>query len=265
MLGLLQPTAGSVTIFGNWPFRAESQGTSTLRWIWGRFITTDTGQGLMVSGRGIRSEKHRRHRAMGKIQKKKERCQKGSRRTRRLAKVLRRDAMRVGSPAQRHPHRLGFCRTHHVGTRYVGNPDGARTVSQGPHQNRPAPWKYGKAKNTWPTRVKGPASCASPVRNGEPPAMSDMRPSSEAERTSVAVKALRVCRPYRPRRLRQHARHRLWRTGRVSPASLDPRIDHPVRAPPGHRRSLKISPWAVVNALSQATGLRRSSGIGATR
>src|SRR5260221_5607613 len=43
-------------------------------------VTTTTGRGLIVSGRGIRSLKRRHNMSLGRIQRKQARCTKGSRR-----------------------------------------------------------------------------------------------------------------------------------------------------------------------------------------
>ncbi len=53
-------------------------------------VTTDDVRALIVSGRGIRSEKRRHNRVMGKIQKLKARCKRGSKRIKRLAAAQRR-------------------------------------------------------------------------------------------------------------------------------------------------------------------------------
>lgn len=104
-------------------------------------VTTDTGQGLIVSGRGIRSEKRRHNIVMRRIRKKQTRCQKGSGRSRRLAQAQRRDAVRSERRGRDLRHKgtrqvIAWGQTHHVGTLYVGNPAGVRAVSKGRHQNQ---------------------------------------------------------------------------------------------------------------------------------
>ena len=50
-------------------------------------MTTNTGKGLIVSGRGIRAEKQRTSKMHGSIAARQARCKKGSNRYRRLQKA----------------------------------------------------------------------------------------------------------------------------------------------------------------------------------
>ena len=113
-------------------------------------VTTDDGHALIVSGRGIRSEKRRHNMVMGKIQKLKARCKRGSKRIKRLATAQRRDALRSERRVRDMRHKgtrqvMDFCRAHEVSTLYVGNPDGVRAQRRGRKQNqRMSQWEYGK-------------------------------------------------------------------------------------------------------------------------
>ncbi|MGO8948218.1 MAG: transposase, partial [Ktedonobacterales bacterium] len=62
----------------------SAQATVDLGEIHQAAVTTNTGAALVISGRGIRSLKRRHNRALGQIARKRHRCQKGSRRDRRL-------------------------------------------------------------------------------------------------------------------------------------------------------------------------------------
>jgi putative transposase len=113
-------------------------------------VTTNTGAALVVSGRKIRSIKRHRHRQLGQIATKRQKCQKGSRRWRKLqwarAKVSAqaerqiRDLRHKGTRAV-----VDFCVKQEVGTVLVGNPDGVRTRRSGRHHNqRMSGWEYGR-------------------------------------------------------------------------------------------------------------------------
>jgi putative transposase len=113
-------------------------------------VTTNTGAALIVTGRGIRSLKRQRLRQLGQLAKKQNRCQKHSRRW----KKLQRAKNKVGKRAERRIRDLrhkatrqviDFCVQNKVGTLFIGNPHGVRTRSAGRHHNqRMALWEYGK-------------------------------------------------------------------------------------------------------------------------
>ena len=113
-------------------------------------VTTNTGAALVVSGRGIRSLKRRHHMALGQIAKKRSRCQKGSRRWRKLQRARRQMSARKRRQIRSLRHQgtrkvMTFCQQHQVGSLFIGNPDGVRRRNQGRHHNqRMAGWEYGQ-------------------------------------------------------------------------------------------------------------------------
>ncbi len=113
-------------------------------------VSTNTGQALIVTGRGIRSLKRQRARQLGKITKKQSRCQKHSRRWKKLQraknKVCRRSERRVRNLRHKASRQvINFCVEHKVGSLFIGNPHGVRNRDTGRHHNqRLALWEYGK-------------------------------------------------------------------------------------------------------------------------
>ena len=113
-------------------------------------VTTNTGKAMIVTGRGIRSLKRQRQQQLGKLAKKQARCQKYSRRWKKLQraknKQCRRAERRIRN--QRHQatrHVLNFCVENEVGALFIGNPHGVRNRNTGKHHNqRMALWEYGK-------------------------------------------------------------------------------------------------------------------------
>lgn len=112
-------------------------------------VTTDTGLGLIVSGRGIRSLKRQRHKALGQIAKKRCRCQKYSRRWKKLQRARRKISSRVERRVRDLRHKatrqvMQFCQDNQVGSLYVGNPHGVRNKKSGRHHHqRMSGWEYG--------------------------------------------------------------------------------------------------------------------------
>ncbi len=113
-------------------------------------VTTNTGAALVVSGRGIRSLKRGHNKALGQIAKKRKRCQKGSRRWRKLQAVRRRITARKRRQIRDLRHKgtwavIAFCQEQGVGSLFIGNPDGVRKRDSGRHHNqRMAEWEYGQ-------------------------------------------------------------------------------------------------------------------------
>jgi putative transposase len=113
-------------------------------------VATSQGSALIVTGRGIRSLKRQRTRQLGQLAKKQSRCQKHSRRWKKLQharnKVCRRAERRVSH--QRHKATrvvIDFCVENKVGTLFVGKPHGVRTRDSGRHHNqRMSLWEYGR-------------------------------------------------------------------------------------------------------------------------
>ena len=113
-------------------------------------VTTDGGDALVVSGRGIRSAKRWANKALGEIAKKQARCQKGSRRWRKLQRARAKISARVKRQVRDLRHKgtrkvVEFCERHEVGNLYIGNPDGVRARNAGRHHNqRMSQWEYGR-------------------------------------------------------------------------------------------------------------------------
>jgi putative transposase len=113
-------------------------------------VTTNTGKALIVTGRGIRSLKRQRAKQTGQITRKQSRCQKRSRRWKKLQraknKICQRSERRVRDLRHKATRAvIDFCSNNEVGTLFIGNPHGVRTRDSGRHHNgRMAQWEYGK-------------------------------------------------------------------------------------------------------------------------
>lgn len=116
-------------------------------------LTTTSGKGLIVTGRGIRSLKRQHNQTLGQLARLQARCQKGSKRLRRLqytqARASGKHTRRVRDLRHKGTHRaVDFCHTEGVQTLYVGDPHGVRNENKGRHHNqRMAQWEYGKDKD----------------------------------------------------------------------------------------------------------------------
>lgn len=113
-------------------------------------VATNDGDGLVVSGRGIRSLKRLHSKQLGRIASKRSRCKRGSRRWRKLgrarAKLTLRHERRVRDLRHKGTRQVvDFCKEHGVESLYVGNPDGVRRKNSGHHHNqRMSQWEYGR-------------------------------------------------------------------------------------------------------------------------
>jgi putative transposase len=113
-------------------------------------VTTNTGVALVVSGRGMRSLKRRHNMALGQLDKKRQRCHKGSRRWRKLQRARRNVSARKRRQVRDLRHKgarkvITFCQEHGVGTLFIGNPHGVWDRNKGRHHNqRMAQWEYGQ-------------------------------------------------------------------------------------------------------------------------
>jgi len=113
-------------------------------------VSTNTSEALVVSGRGIRSLKRQRSQRLGKLTKKQARCKKHSRRWRKFqhAKntICARDERRIRDMRHKATRKVvDFCVDQHVGSLFIGNPDGVRQKDSGRHHNqRMALWEYGR-------------------------------------------------------------------------------------------------------------------------
>jgi putative transposase len=115
-------------------------------------MTTSTGKGLIVTGRGIRSLKRHYNMTLGQLTRLQSRCRKGSKRWRRLQYTKERERGRKERRVRDLRHKVtqqavDFCRAEGVQTLYVGDPQGVRNENKGRHHNqRMAQWEYGKDK-----------------------------------------------------------------------------------------------------------------------
>ena len=113
-------------------------------------VTTNTGVGLVVSGRGIRSLKRQRNQRHRQLAKKQARCQKYSKRWKKLQRAKNKMAGRIERRVRDLRHKatrqvIDFCRELKVGALFIGNPHGVRQENKGRHHNqRMAQWEYGK-------------------------------------------------------------------------------------------------------------------------
>jgi putative transposase len=115
-------------------------------------VVTNTGDALVVSGRGMRSLKRQRHQALGQIARKRARCAKGSRRCRKLQRARRKVSARAERRIRDLRHKgtrqvIDFCVRQQVGQVFIGDPNGVRRRKTGRHhQQRMSGWEYGQDK-----------------------------------------------------------------------------------------------------------------------
>lgn len=122
---------------------------------------TDTKKAFVVSGRGIRSIKQQRQKALGEIARKRAKCKKGSRRYRKLQRARRKVSSRTKRRVRDVRHKglrslVNWLVAEEVGTLYIGNPDGVRKKDSGRHHNdRLAKWEYGLDINLLSHKCEG--------------------------------------------------------------------------------------------------------------
>jgi putative transposase len=113
-------------------------------------VTTNTAQGLIVNGRGIRSLKRQRNVALAKLTRKQSKCTKYSKRWKKLQAAKNRFCLRNERQIREYRHQatrqvVEFCKTHDVDTVFIGNPHGVRKKNCGRfHNQRMTQWEYGK-------------------------------------------------------------------------------------------------------------------------
>jgi putative transposase len=113
-------------------------------------VTTNTGKAMIVTGRGIRSLKRQRNQRLGKLARKQSRCQKYSRRWKKMQRAKNKACRRIERRVRDMRHKatrqvIDFCVENQVGSLFIGNPDGVRRENKGRHHNqRMAVWEYGK-------------------------------------------------------------------------------------------------------------------------
>lgn len=129
---------------------AENKAAIDLGEIHHSAVSTNTGQGLIVSGRGIRSLKRQRNVSLGKFQRLQSKCTKYSKRWKKLQAAKNRFCLKNERQIREYRHQatrqvVEFCKTHGVGTVFIGNPHGVRNSNKGSkHNQRMAQWEYGK-------------------------------------------------------------------------------------------------------------------------
>jgi putative transposase len=113
-------------------------------------VSTNTGQAILISGRGIRSLKRRQNMLLGQLARKRSRCEWGSRRWRKLRAARQQQSSRIERQVRDLRHKgtrkvIAFCQQQKVGTLYIGNPHGVRNRPTGRHHHqRMSQWEYGK-------------------------------------------------------------------------------------------------------------------------
>ena len=113
-------------------------------------VATNEGDALIVSGRGIRSLKRQHSKQLAEIASQRSRCQKGSRRWKKLGKTRAKLTLRCERRVRDLRHKgtrrvVGFCKNHGIESIFVGNPDGVRRKKCGRHHNqRMSQWEYGR-------------------------------------------------------------------------------------------------------------------------
>lgn len=111
-------------------------------------VTTSDSAALVVSGRGIRTLKRSRHVVQRRISLRLARCQRGSKRWKRLVRARHRHNACVARRVRDLRHKatravVEFCAAHGVGKVYIGNPRGVRRHWRGKRQNqRMGQWEY---------------------------------------------------------------------------------------------------------------------------
>src|SRR6185437_3193567 len=129
---------------------APAQATVDLGEIHLAAVTTNTGKGLVTTGREIRALKRQQLMSQGEIQRKLKKCKPGSRRYRRLCYALGRIGGQIKRQVRDLRHKatrqvVDFCAQEGVQTVFIGNPHGVRNQDKGRHHNqRMARWEYGK-------------------------------------------------------------------------------------------------------------------------
>ena len=108
------------------------------------------GKALLISGRGIRTVKHLNNKMLGKTQRLKMNCKKGSKRWGKITRSRNRQSARHNRRVRNLRHNgtrqaVAFLLANQVNKLFVGNPDGVRKNSNGPyHSQRMSLWEYGK-------------------------------------------------------------------------------------------------------------------------
>ena len=132
------------------PPPGDGRGTMDLGLIHHSACVTDAGEGMLVSGRGIRAVKRHRGKRMRALTRKQKRCEKGSRRWEELQRAKNVLAARSRRRIKDLRHKattmaVRWFADHGVGTVFVGDPRGARHRDSGrKHNRRMSEWEVGE-------------------------------------------------------------------------------------------------------------------------
>jgi putative transposase len=126
-------------------------------------VATSNGAGMIVTGRGIRSLKRQRHKQLRQIVKKQSRCQKYSKRWKKLQQIKNKLLLRTERRIKDLRHKattqvVSFLKAQGVSQLYIGNPDGVRRKNCGrKHNQRMSGWEYGTDINylTYKCQIAG--------------------------------------------------------------------------------------------------------------
>lgn len=119
----------------------SGRGTIDLGQIHQCAVTTDNGKALIVSGRGIRSEKRRLNKMHRDLAQLRSRCKKGSKRYGKLQRARNKYALRSKRRIRDARHKgtrtaIAFCQHNNVGVLFIGDPNGVRKKNCGRKQNQ---------------------------------------------------------------------------------------------------------------------------------
>ncbi|WP_046866846.1 RNA-guided endonuclease InsQ/TnpB family protein [Microvirga massiliensis] len=113
-------------------------------------VATDTGAALVICGRGMRSHKRLLSKQLGALARKRARCKRGSRRWKKLQRARRKRSLLARRRIRDLRHKgtrkvIDFCVQQKVGTLFIGDPRGVRTLKAGRHHNqRISRWEVGQ-------------------------------------------------------------------------------------------------------------------------
>lgn len=113
-------------------------------------VLVNNGQGMILSGRGIRSEKRHLNKIHGKLQRRISKCKKGSRKFYKLVKAKRKASCKLKRKIRDMRHKatrkiVDFCNQNNVSEIFVGNPSGVQHKKCGKkHNQRMSQWEFGK-------------------------------------------------------------------------------------------------------------------------
>ena len=164
-------------------------------------VTTNTGAALIVSGRGQRSLKRRQNKMHGEIARRQSRCQKGSRRWKKLARARHKHAGRIERQVRDLAHKgtravADFCAAQDVGTVFIGDPHGVRKKRNGrKHNQRMAAAQYLQLHASQSEPVGRRAASYWPPLSAQAPRLRDIERRQSAPQPSGSTGATRTIWP----------------------------------------------------------------------